>query len=100
MLSKPYLVTVSEALADVTGVTVIAFASQGAKEYTRDAYWVPATAEVRAELGTSWFRVRGELLRALSEAADDSKLTEIVERPESVGELVPAVRRAVRRESS
>ena len=67
VLSKPYLVTVSEALADVTGVTVIAFASQGAKEYTGDAYWVPATAEVRAELETSWFRVRGELLRALSE---------------------------------
>jgi len=84
-LSEPYLVAISEALSDVPkDVTVISFASKGSRSYTGDAYWVPATESIRSELGSSWFTVRGELLRNLAGVADTSTLERIASDPASV----------------
>lgn len=47
ILSEPYLVAISEALSDIPeDVTLLSFSSKGARSYTGDAYWVPATESV------------------------------------------------------
>lgn len=94
VLGQSYLVTVSEVLSELPDeVTVVAFASKGAREYIGDAHWLPATGDVRAALGTKWFSLKGELLGGLSESVDESELARIAENPETAKELIPAVRR-------
>jgi hypothetical protein len=92
-ISGPYYAAVSEALENIPAeTTVIAFASTGSKKYLEDAYWAPATGEVRARLGSNNFRLRGELLEIASENSNRSDLTELVQHPENIGQAVPAIR--------
>lgn len=59
-LSTPYLIAISEELNDLPGrPNVFAIASNSAKPYVGEANWIPATDEVRAELGSNWHRLRG-----------------------------------------
>jgi hypothetical protein len=97
VLSEPYLVAVSEALETIPdGLTVIAFASKGSKEYLGEAYWAPATSEVRAALESDNFRLKGELLERVSDEIDAKGLSKIDNKPEAVLELVPVLRQAAR----
>lgn len=96
-LSEPYYVAISEALEDIPpGVTVIAFASNGAKKYTGEAYWAPATEEVRVEIGSNNFRLRGELLEMVSEDQTEAELMKIARDPSAVIESVPALQESIR----
>lgn len=73
VLSQPYMIAISEALEDLPdGVTTYAFASNGSKPYIGDSHWIPATEDIRAQLGTNWFQIRGELLCRLSERLNGS----------------------------
>jgi hypothetical protein len=93
VLSEPYLVAASDALGELpSDATVVAFASAGASEYAGEAFVVHASEEVRSALGTSWFRIRGEMLRSVIEEASDSKLEEFVEYPDRVEGFVPTGR--------
>jgi len=75
VLSEPYYVAISEALDDIPPkITVVAVASNGSKKYLGNAYWAPATEEVRSELGSNNFRLRRELLEVASENMDESEL--------------------------
>lgn len=97
VLSEPYYVAISEALEDISpGITVVAFASKGSKKYLGDAYWVPATEEIRAELGSNNFRLRGELLKNTLENTDESGLRKIIRQPETIVETVPALQNSAR----
>jgi hypothetical protein len=97
VLSEPYYVAISEALGDIPSeITVVAFASKGFKKYLGDAYWAPATEEVRAELGSNNFRLRGEILKNASENMDESGLSKIIRQPETIVEIVPALQNAAR----
>lgn len=85
VLSEPYLVGVANALNDLPeGVTAFAFASKGSKDYLGEAHWVPATDEVRAELGTSWFRIRGELLRNVTREIGPGSLSKLTDQPNAI----------------
>lgn len=96
VLSEPYYVAISEALEDIPPeITVVAFASKGSKKYIGDAYWAPATEEVRKELGSNNFRLRGELLKTASEDIDESDLAKFAREPETIVEAVPAVQNEV-----
>jgi hypothetical protein len=87
-LSEPYLSATAGTFAELPEeTTVFVFASKGSKSYVGDAYWVPATEDVRAALGTTWFKLRGELLWKLSENVDAAKLARIAKNPEVVSEL-------------
>jgi len=95
VLSEPYYVAISEALEDITDeMTVVAFASKGSEKYIGDAYWAPAIEEVRAELGSNNFRLRGELLKNASENVDESDLNKIIQQPETIVETVPSLQNA------
>lgn len=88
VLSEPYLVGVAETFRDLPdGMTAFAFASKGSKDYLGEAHWVPATDEVRANLGTSWFRLRGELLQIMSKGVNATSLSHLVENPSSMERL-------------
>jgi hypothetical protein len=92
VLSEPYLVAVVGALVDVPDeTTILAFASEGSKPDVGDAYWIPATGDIRAELETTWFELRGKLLRNLSAKADESTLRRIAESPEAVADILPVI---------
>ena len=96
VLSEPYYVAISEALEDIPPkMTVVAFASKGSKKYLGDAYWAPATEEVRKELGSNNFRLRGELLKIASEDIDESDLVKFAREPETIIESVPALQNEV-----
>jgi len=95
VLSEPYYVAVSEALEDIpAGVTVAAFASKGSTKYIGDAYWAPATGDVRTELGSNNFRLRGELLKITSENVDKLDLVRISHEPEALVGYVPALQKS------
>lgn len=97
VLSEPYYVAISEALEDIPpSITVVAFASKGSKKYLGDAYWVPVTEEVREELESNNFRLRGELLKIASENMDKSDLAKFAREPETIMESVSALQNAVR----
>lgn len=88
VLSKPYLVGVAETLRQLPeGVTAFAFASKGSKDYLGRAHWVPATEEVRAELGTSWFRIRVEFLLNVTETLSTDGLSTLVDRPSIINRM-------------
>lgn len=92
ILSEPYLVATADALVEVPdGTTVLAFASKGSKPYIGDAYWVPATGDIRAELGTTWFELRGKLLHELAAGIDESALRRIATHPGTVADVLPGV---------
>lgn len=92
VLSEPYLAAVSEALTAIPdGVSVVAFASAGSKSHLGDANWVPATNEVRDALGTTWFRLRGQLLHDISTRVDASLLEEVAQEPETLVDTSPYV---------
>ncbi|WP_251331104.1 DUF6884 domain-containing protein [Haloplanus pelagicus] len=91
-LSEPYLVATGEAFTELLERAVVfVFASKGAKPYVGDGYWVPATEEVRASLGTTWFELRGELLWTFSESVDETALAQLAATPESVEEFVSPI---------
>lgn len=88
VLSKPYLVGVAETLRQLpNSVTAFAFASKGSKDYLGRAHWVPATEDVRAELGTSWFRVRGELLRNVTREIGPDSLSKLANQPAAINRM-------------
>lgn len=88
VLSTPYLTAIADALdTNEDDVTVMAFAANSGKPYLGDAYWVPATEEVRKRLETSWFRIRGELLTRLAATASEQELAQLVKDPERITEL-------------
>lgn len=90
VLSEPYLVTASDAFDSVPeSIAIFAFASKGGSKHLGDAHWIPATADERAELGTTWFSPRGELLRILAESVDQNCLVRIVGDPERANKLLP-----------
>jgi len=89
-LSEPYLVAASDAFDSAPeSVTTFAFASKGGSEHIGDAHWIPATTDKRAKLGTTWFSLRGELLRELTETVDLNDLVHIAEEPERVNQFQP-----------
>lgn len=91
-LSEPYLVATGDAFTELPdGTSVFVFASKGSRSYVGDAYWVPATEDVRASLRTTWFELRGELLWTLSESVDTTALAQLRETPVSVGEFVSSI---------
>jgi len=91
-LSEPYLVATGDAFTELPdGTSVFVFASKGSRSYVGDAYWVPATEDVRASLGTTWFELRGELLWKLSENVDATELSEIAKNPEAVSEFASSI---------
>lgn len=88
VLSKPYLVGVAETLRLLPDeVTAFAFASKGSKDYLGRAHWVPATEEVRAELRTSWFRIRGELLMNVTENLSVGAVSSLADRPSIIDRM-------------
>jgi hypothetical protein len=92
VLSEPYLVAVADALVEVPdGTTVLAFASKGSKPHIGDAYWVPATGDIRAELGTTWFELRGKLLHELAAESNESALGRLAKHPGTVTNILPVV---------
>jgi hypothetical protein len=52
---------------------------------------VPATEDIRAALGTTWFELRGELLWKLSESVDAAKLAQIAKDPEVVSRFASSI---------
>jgi len=96
VLSEPYYVAISEALEDITDeMTVVAFASKGSEKYIGDAYWAPATEEVRAELGSNNFRLRGELLKNALENVDETDLARLIHEAAATLGIIPALEQAV-----
>lgn len=90
VLSEPYLAAVSEALSDPSDSnSVFVLASTGSKQYVGAANWIPATREIREELGTTWFRLRGKLLWTLSKKAESTDLVELSSDPEAVSDIAP-----------
>lgn len=70
-------------------VTTFVFASKGGSAHIRDAHCIPATTDERAKLGTTWFSLRGELLRNLTETVDQNDLVNIAEEAERANEFQP-----------
>lgn len=68
VLGTKYLVASREALTAIPDdTTAFAYASEGAKEFIGDCYWIPATETERSRFGTTWLELRGKELLALAE---------------------------------
>jgi len=88
VLGKEYLLATGDALDEIPDVTTaVALAAKGNTHLTGDCHWLPATETERATLGTTWMRLRGELLREIATAATESDLERAVTDPDSLQTL-------------
>lgn len=75
VLSRPYLLAVTEALSDIPeSSTAFAFASEGSKDLVGKCTWIPATETERERLGTTWMELRGAVFSAFVSQLDEEVL--------------------------
>lgn len=68
VLGRDYLIAADSTLSGIPDETVaFAFAANGTRELIRECRWVPSTDTERAELQTTWTRVKGVQLQNVAE---------------------------------